>query len=68
MFSLCSNKSFFRSELRRSQWWWWLAKSALDQDVLGSIPASSRQFSREPVILKFAGCQPTWISEWGDKK
>ena len=35
------------------------AKLAQDCEVLGSIPAPFKLFSRGPAILKFAGCQHT---------
>ena len=34
----------------------WLAESALDQEVLGSIPAPSKLFSRESAVIKFVRC------------
>ena len=38
---------------------------ALDQEVLGSIPAPPNFFSREPAVIKFTGCQRTQKTKGG---
>ena len=44
---------------------YWLAESAMDREVLSSIPALTKHFSRDPAILEFVRCQH--IQEKDDK-